>query len=147
MVPRTKLDPSQGWVQQRQRTGWPPLPSRQLIQTADKNCVRPSTLTWNNDRARVHTLFVLSFRSRILQNLNNRIESNRNFSSYLCTGGRVLPRWQEESAVHQWIPVENEHRRPTKDAGHSGPLKRRESGQDEASGVVIAVIALVFHLR
>lgn len=47
MVPRTKLDPSHGWVQQRQRTGCPPLPSKQLMHTADKNCVRPSTFTWN----------------------------------------------------------------------------------------------------
>ena len=47
MVPRTKLEPSHGWVQKRQRTGCPPLPSKQLMHTADKNCVRPSTFTWN----------------------------------------------------------------------------------------------------
>lgn len=47
MVPRTRLEPSHCCVQNRQRAGELPLPSRQFIQTADKNWVRPSTLTCN----------------------------------------------------------------------------------------------------
>lgn len=59
----------------------------------------------------------------------------------------MLPRAQEESAIDQGISVEDEHLLLTQDALHPGPALAGQGRQDEASCVVVAVIALVLHLQ
>lgn len=66
---------------------------------------------------------------------------------HLGASVRVLTRRQEERAVNQRVLVEHQHRRATKHAGDSRPLQGREGRQDEAAGVVVAVVALVLHLQ
>ena len=59
----------------------------------------------------------------------------------------VLSRRQEEGAVHQRIPIEDDHCARADYAGRPIHFIGRQSGQYEATGLVVAVIAVVLHLN
>lgn len=76
-------------------------------------------------------------------------ERIRNKSQHVYLDGVfvVLLGAEEERAVHQRVPVEHEHEIRAQDAVDSRLVLGRQRRQDEQSGLVVAVIALVLDLR
>lgn len=67
-------------------------------------------------------------------------------NTYLDAAGRVLLRAEEEGAVDERVPVEDEHRVLAEDARDAALLVLGERRQYEQSGLVVAMIPFVFNL-
>lgn len=59
----------------------------------------------------------------------------------------MLPGTEEEGAVDQGIPVEDEELFLAQNAVHLGTSLGGQRGQDEATGVVVAVVAFILGLK
>lgn len=67
--------------------------------------------------------------------------------TYLQAALAVLSRAEKESAVHQRIAVEDQHRRQTQHTGHARSVQCCQRGQDETTGVVVTMISFILHLQ
>lgn len=59
----------------------------------------------------------------------------------------MLSRGEEEGAVDERVAVEDNHEGVAEDADNAAGMDSSQRREDEASGLVVAVVALVLHLR